>query len=478
MRSPERFLGPAVVLSLALLAGCQKANRYYSPPTPRVPEGGSVETKDEKPPPDQDVQWQDPGPYPPKDEVPIEFVHAESSPEQWGKLTQFWNAPPLTKADQAAALIGMPPLTGALAAGQPAAAVRVKVPLGLDDPRPHVPASNPLTLGKWKLGRRLFFDDTWLEVRGGVSCAGCHNPNEGFTDRQRVQRDSFNAPTLLNSVYNRYQFWDGRAAVLEEVVQRSLKDEYEDPPTFQHTWSGAVRRLRDNNSYKHQFDLVFGTLPTQDAVGRALATYLRTLLAGNSLHDRALADMVKKGARSLEPAHYEAVLDDAALTELGRARTAKAEVARDLHRGYTLFHDRGAERRTNCIDCHGGRQFTDGDFHNLGVGSRSPPPKEGSRFGAVPVGQKDRYLIGAYKTPTLRSLLRTRPYLHDGSADHLGQVVDHHAHRNLYLDPKMVDDRDRVRGDDLKPEELEALVLFLRALNGDDADEVLRKPSP
>ncbi len=423
---------------------------------------------------DPSLQWQDPGPHPPGAEAHIEFVHAETSPEEWARLPQFWN----TRADQAAALLGMPSLTGALAAAQPASSVRIKVPLGLDDPRPFVPASNPLTVDKWKLGRRLFFDDTWLEARAGVSCAGCHNPQEGFTDRRRTHPDGFNAPTLLNVVYNRYQFWDGRAGLLEEVVQRSLKDEYEDPPTFQHTWSGAVRRLRDNTSCQYQFDQVFHTPPTQDAVGRALATYLRTLLAGNSLHDRARAVMAKKGAPSLEPAHYEAVLDDAALADLGRVRVDKAEVARELHRGYTLFSDTRKERRTNCVDCHSGRQFTDGDFHNLGVGPRSPPLREGSRFAAVPIGRKDGFLIGAYKTPTLRSLPRTGPYLHDGSADDLGQVVEHHAHRNLYLDPKMLDKEDHVRGDDLKPEEVEALVLFLRALNGDEVDAVLRKPSP
>jgi cytochrome c peroxidase len=460
-----------LVIFLLLVAGCQKAGRSRVS-VMRAPESGSAEVKEAGPSMDPDLQWQDPGRSSPRDEVRIEFVHAESSPQEWGKLPLFWN----TGADQVAALLGLHPLTGALAAGQPPLPVRIKVPLGLDDPRPYVPASNPLTLGKWKLGRKLFFDDTWL-AKGGVSCAGCHKPQEGFTDRQPTHPGGFNAPTLLNAVYNRYQFWDGRASLLEEVVQRSLKDEYEDPPTFQHTWSGAIRRLRADDMYLRQFDRVFRTPPTQDAVGRALATYLRTLLAGYSVHDRARVVQTAKGARSLEPAHYETVLDAAALEELGQAGKNKSEVARDLHHGYVLFSDRSTQRRTNCIDCHSGRNFTDGEFHNLGIGPRSPPSKEGSRFATVPIGQKDRYLIGACKTPTLRSLLRTRPYLHDGSQDSLANAVAHHTVRNEYLEPMMFDAEDHVYGDDLKPEEIAALVLFLRALNGQDADAVVRTPS-
>jgi cytochrome c peroxidase len=464
-------LSPCLLVFFLLAVGCQKAGRYRAAAVPTT-ERASAEVKDDKRKMEEDVQWQDPGPNPPLNDVRIEFVHAETDRKEWDRLPQFWNR----GVDQVAGLIGGTNLAGAVAAGQATSVVRIKVPLGLDDPRPFVPAANPPTLGKWLLGQRLFFDDTWLAEKGGVSCAGCHKPQEGFTDRRGTHPDGFNAPTLLNVLYNRYQFWDGRASLLEEVVQRSLKDEYEDPPTFQHTWSGAIRRLRGNDSYKYQFNVVFATPPTQDAVGRALATYLRTLLAGNSIHDRAVAGKAQKGAASLEPAHYEAVLDDAALKELERAGKTKAEVAKELHRGYALFHDLGGERLTNCAECHSGRTFSDGEFHNVRIGARSPAPKEGSRFAAVPVGRKDRYLIGAFKTPTLRSLLRTAPYFHDGSGKSLEQAVKDHTISNIYLDPKMKDATGRVRGVLLKEEEVEALVLFLRALNGDEPDAMLRKP--
>jgi cytochrome c peroxidase len=187
--------------------------------------------------------------------------------------------------------------------------------------------------------------------------------------------------------------------------------------------------------------------------------------------------MAKKGARALEPAHYAAVLADVrVLEDLGRPRADGAEVAKELHKGYSLFTNRD-DGRTNCVACHSGRQFSDEGFHNMGVDAESSPPgQERGRFATVPVGQKNRYLIDAYRTPTLRSLGRTAPYLHNGTATELSDVVAHHARANTFLDPLMRNSRGGVRGDDLEPGEVEALVLFLRALQGDDPDPVFRTP--
>jgi cytochrome c peroxidase len=406
--------------------------------------------------------------------MPLEFVALEKknheiNPE-WHKLAQFWNSP---RPDQVAASVGLAPLiAGAIAAASPAPMIRIKVPLGLDDPQPYLPAYNPPTLGKWKLGQALFFDETWLEAQPGVSCASCHHPKEGFTDRQRVEHNSFNVPTLINCLYNRYQFWDGRACCLEEVVQRTLEDERADASVqpFRHVWGGVIGRLQ-NGRYRYQFIDVFGTPPTADAVGKALATYLRTLLAGNSLYDRATWSQTRAGVE--RTVLLEGLLNDTVLAELGRSGAKKADVARELDQGHRLFFNIGDTRRANCVACHSGSQFTDGGFHNLGIDPEPAPGKETGRFAVVGVGQKDRYLIGAYKTPTLRSLLRTAPYYHDGSAADLATVVRHHAQRHRFLDPEMLDERDRVRGDDLRDEEVEALVLFLHALNGEDVAGVV-----
>jgi cytochrome c peroxidase len=487
----------SLLLFAGFLGGCQKAERYGPRPsveTPRHVEDVSQQpqTADRSEPLDPEIQWIDVF-HPPKPDVPIVFVHAEKAPEEWAKLPAFWNAPALTKPNRAAAIIGLPPLAaGAAVAGSSASVIKIKVPLGLPDPREYVPAGNPLTLGKWELGRRLFFDDTWLAAKRGTSCAGCHRPDHGFADGEHFHSDSFNTPTLVNCVFNSSQFWDGRAGRLEEVVQRSLDDEREvNPPRpFRHTWAGVIHRLRDRVHYREQFNEVFGTPPdgpggerraniTQDTVGRALAAYLRTILAGDSIYDRALRERDRKHNPTLQAEHFEAVLDDAARKELGRDTAPKAKVAAELMRGCRLFFNLEGSRPMNCSRCHDGRNFTDNAFHNLGIGSASRPGQEGGRFAVLPVGQKDRYLIDAYKTPTLRNLPRTGPYFHNGMSNSLREVIEFYnvgAGRNNHLDPAMLGKDGRTRVLDLDDAEIDALVLFLTALGGADVDPIIKTP--
>ena len=319
------------------------------------------------------------------------------------------------------------------------------MPAGLDDPRPFLPSdpdSNPPTLNKWRLGRRLFYDPTWLTDEGGRSCASCHQPRSGFADDARDHGD-FNTPTLVNCVYNRRQFWDGRVGSLEEVVQRTVADETapEEKLPF-HVWGGVVRRLRASAEYQRRFPEVFGNEPTQDAVGKALATYLRTLLAADSVYDRAVAAQKAENAAELKAEHYEKALDDASLKQLGLDPAAKGEAAKKIYRGYRLFYDL-EERKTGCAACHGGGEFTDGEFHNLGVGFAAPEPgHEPGRFASLPLGRKDALMIGAYKTPTLRGLPRTGPYFHDGSAATLEDAVQFHidgGRWNQYIAPRAAD---------------------------------------
>lgn len=472
----------AIVAALLLavgIVGCQPAARYGSHSArevePKQIADSQAPKKQDFEPLDSEIQWIDIY-NPPKPDALIEFVHAEKAPEAWSKLPKFWNETAAPKTDKSTP-----------------AAIQIKVPLGLPNPREYVPADDPLTLGKWKLGQRLFFDDTWLEAKGGTSCATCHRPEHGFANSQGTHEDGFNAPTLVNCVFNRRQFWDGRAARLEEVVQRTLEDERssDSPRPFQHTWSGVIARLRKKPSYHEQFNRVFGKPAgeedrvekaniTQDTVGRALASYLRTLLAGDSLHDRAVQEQNRQRGATLQAVHYEAVLDDAALTELGRDKTKKTATAAELMHGYRLFH--GLEKTRplmNCSRCHRGGTFSDNEFHNLGIGLMSKPGKESGRFAQVPIGQKNRYLIDAYKTPTLRHLPRTRPYFHDGSRNHLREVVEfynHGANANDHLDPvwRGPDGHARLLG--LTDADIDALVLFLTALNGREVDPFLSKP--
>jgi cytochrome c peroxidase len=478
------WAGAPFLLGLLAGAGCERArpDREASPTTAPGTAPGTAPAERPAAPASLDprLQWDDPLP---RADLPIEFVHQGSDPGVWDKLPKFWNAPPpLTRPDQAATLTGLSPLIStALAAGHP---VKIKVPLGLDDPGLYVPASNPPTLHKWELGRRLFFDPTWLEGKHGRSCANCHGPETGFAGTAKLERGGFKPPTLINCVYNRYQFWDGRATLLEEVVQRTLEDESvsDKPGPFRHVWGGVIGRLRADSSYRDQFESTLGCPPTQDAVGRALATYLRTLLAGDSVHDRALqARGLRRGAR-LEAADYLKVLDAKALKGLGRAKDKPEDVAAELVRGHELF-----QGKAGCARCHSGSQFTDQRFHNLGVGwtsdYQSGEGKETGRFTTVPIGAKEAKLIAAYKTPTLRGLSRTAPYQHNGGLSSLRQVVEFYNRGgtyNQFLDPLLLNEKIREvqRELGLAKDEVDALILFLNALGGEVVDPSVASQPP
>jgi cytochrome c peroxidase len=471
MRLPSpRAVVASSCLALALLAaGCQKAGPYKARSAEKADKAEAAPKPESLP---ADYVWElGRG----GDDVRLEFVHQGTQPKEWAELKAFWTDTRLTRAAAALAVSGL--AAAPVASGPPV--VKIKVPLGLDDPLAYIPHANPPTVRKWELGRRLFFDDGWLAAKPGQSCARCHDPGRGYTDGRR-EAGGLNTPTLINGVYNGHQFWDGRATYLEDVVQARLEDEREpESGPFRHVWGGAIKRLRDSESYRTPFEAAFGTAPTQVAVGRALATYLRTLLAADSLHDRAV--QAAKG-RPLEEGHYAAVLDEAALKALGREKAVKAGVAGELFLGYTLF--RG---KAGCAGCHtpGNGVFTDHAFHNIGVGADDytgdNSGQRPGRFAVAPPGEKNRHLIGAYKTPTLRSLSRTAPYFHNGGQKDLAGAVRFHvrpAPFNRYLDPSLADKNGEHRDFGLTDSEVDRLVQFLRALNGGEVDPFVRaKPA-
>jgi cytochrome c peroxidase len=455
------------LLGLVLVAaGCQRAHPYNPSATRRVP---SEERSQAELPRDHD--WIDTSLVEQEREkegktVPLVFVDSRQG-DEWSKLPSFWNVP-------APAGAGAPPNP----------AVRIKVPLGLGPLAPHLPAANRPTLAKWELGRRLFHDTTWLTAQGGVSCATCHRPSLAFTDGQARGAAGFNTPTLVNCAYNTRQFWNGRTRYLEEVVQATFDDERSVPAArAHHAWPGVIARLRASDTWVERFAEVFDHLPTRDMVGRSLATYLRSLLAADSLHDRAEQTRRSRKAANLDASHYEAVLDAAALDRLGRGKEDKAAVAGDLLRGYTLFT--GKAGCTACHDPGSNGTFTDGRFHNIGAGleeytggnARLRP----GRFAVAPLGERSADLIGAWKTPTLRSLLRTGPYFHNGSVDTLEGAVRQHVEQpgsgarfNLHLDPLLRDASGNLLEFDLDAADIRALVLFLRALDGNEVDDAVR----
>lgn len=465
--------------AVLLAAGCERAQKYLPVSSePKLPPS-IAETKREPVPEPTHGWWEGKVGL----EIPIRFV-ADNDGQRalYQKLPDYWNEFPGPAAFMTAPvglLSQLDPLV-ALVAQVQSSVIYIKVPRGLPDPTPHIPAANPPTYAKWLLGKRLFFDDSLLAVSTTktVACATCHDPGQGFTVHVPVppyaQR---NPPSLFNVVYNRQQFWDGRVTALEEVLIRKLDDVLKlqkDPakeksPGYQHVWPGFVDKL-SRAEYRSAFEYAFGQWPTADSAAKALATYMRTLLSGDSVYDRAEAHKLARKGTSLEAQDFEL-----ALPRSQRTRFA----AESLKKGYDIFNGSG-----RCNKCHFDTLFTDHGFHNMGIGdSGAPvtPGKEPGRFAVVPYGLKDRQLIGAYRTPTLRNLPVTGPYMHDGKIATIKDVVQNYStgiqrETNTYLDPKMMKDEQEAFRLNFSPLEMADLEAFLRSLQGGDVPEFFIAP--
>jgi cytochrome c peroxidase len=458
-------LRPLLLLLPLTLAACEPAQRYPS---------SAIAPPVAKEPAESPGDWSWLPSHDTPQGVPIEFV-AQSNP-LWATLPEFWNQKIPPAAGMRTIHIGLDPFAAvsSLVAASQLEALRIKVPRGLPDPTPLIPSANPPTFEKWLLGKKLFFAPV---LHSGLSCKSCHQPQHGFTEpRPQTFNGVVNTPSLINAVYNRHQFWDGRVTALEEVVTRALHDEpsatsARPAPEVSHVWRGMVVELARDKAYLAAFDAVFGIpLPTDDAVAKALATYLRTILSGDSLYDRAEAQRQRSGGAPLDKTHFLAVLDDAALKALGTGKLSKDEAAQQLERGHRLFHG-----KAHCAACHRGELFTDFDFHNLGLNNKDSLPSletPTGRFAVVPVGLKEARLIGAYKTPTLRALPRTARYFHDGRRLTLREVVQFYDHEILSAPDLAAALRNGERLG-LKTDEIDALVLFLEALDGTPVDAVI-----
>ncbi len=476
-----------LVLGSLALGGCQPAHRYPFSLGPARKESQAL-------PVPAPFAWLEPAQT---SDLPLVFVPS-TSPE-WPYLG-FWTSFPVPAAGASTIHLGLPPLAAAVAmaaAEQMEAiktrAIKIKVPLGLPDPTPNIPAANPPTLGKWQLGQQLFFAKILSpEAVDKLACASCHRPQHGFADDWPIRPgDAKHAPSLINCVFNQTQFWDGRVRHLEEVLVRRLEDEQY--PTEnqspqgnlqgQHVWGGLVAHLAAQPKYRQRFQEVFGIeQPTQDTIAKALATYLRTLLSGHSPYDRAQAQRRQEGAAELTAKHFEAVLGPDLLKTFGSDQAGKSSLAGALGKGHRLF-----QGQAGCQACHRGPLFTDHDFHNIGIGDSlkvAVPGREHGRFAHVPVGLKQARLVGAYKTPSLRALPRTPPYMHDGSLGDLEKVVayyNNHNHQefNTWLNPYLAGplrkSPNEARRLHLTAEEMRALVLFLRSLDGDPLEPILVK---
>ncbi|MDR3620788.1 MAG: cytochrome c peroxidase [Paludisphaera borealis] len=325
----------------------------------------------------------------------------------------------------------------------------VVVPKGLPPltPKVVVPAHNPLTKGKYELGRQLYFDPR-LSGNGEVSCATCHNPDKGWADGGKVstgihgQTGNRSAPTVFNTAYGKSMFWDGRSPSLEGQAQGPIVNPIEmGMPKHEN----VVRKIREIPGYNEQFEKVFGTKPTLDGIAKAIATFERVAaLSGNSKFDKynggendALSESEKRG-----------------MVLFGLRLNADDEFAPgvELQKG-------------KCTLCHVGANFTNEQYHNLGIGWNEEKQKfdDPGRWAPEPIGHKSDASLGAFKTPTVRNAALTGPYMHDGSLKTLEDVVEHY-NKGGTPNPSLDVDMKPLK---LTPQESADIVAFMKALTGE-----------
>ncbi len=345
-----------------------------------------------------------------------------------------------------------------------ASSIMANPPLGL--PEVSIPLDNPQSPAKKALGKRLFFDSR-LSADGTISCASCHKPELALTDGLvtalgiKGQTGARNTPTAMNAAYYTSFFVDGRAASLEaqalgpltNPIEHGLKD-----------YSSILGLLQSDVKYrwlvKQAFDIE-AHQATKQHIGKAIASYERTLVSANSAFDRFLYGE-----------------DESALST-------------SAQRGLRVF-----QRKGNCANCHeitlNHALFTDNRFYNLGVGFDKIKPtfmgfidaykkaKTGKKINPLEIynskqqSEFGRYVvtgvitdIGRFKTPTLRNIALTAPYMHDGSQKTLEEVVEYYnkgGEKNPFLDPAIFP----LELTDLEKEDL---VEFLKALTSEQFEK-------
>ncbi|MCC9641147.1 c-type cytochrome [Rhodopirellula sp. JC740] len=309
----------------------------------------------------------------------------------------------------------------------------VVLPKGLDaaSGNIYIPEDNPMTRAKIELGRQLYFDPR-LSADGTISCATCHHPETGwgaptqFGEGIQGQTGNRNSPVSFNRILSKHQFHDGRAASLEEQAVGPIAN----PIEMGNTHEVCVKMLAENPIYTAQFEKIFEDGVNIDNVGKAIATFERTVVTGPAPYDyyAPLSAFEKTFADDLEYLDEEPALAKQ-YAELKEA-AAKNPMTESSIRGMELTFG-----KANCTACHAGANFTDEQFHNIGVGMDSEKPDLG-RF-EVTQNEKDK---GAFKTPTMRNAADTGPYMHDGSQETLEEVIEWYnkgGHPNPYLSDKM-----------------------------------------
>lgn len=311
-----------------------------------------------------------------------------------------------------------------------------------------VPEDNPITPEKVELGKRLFFDAR-LSADGSLACVSCHLPDQGWTTNTPLSpayptnMERRNSQTLINVAYHKALLWDGRAGALEKQALGPIQN----PLHMNQNLDLLVEKLKAVPDYVERFQKVFGTSVSPEGLGKALAAFERTLITRNAPFDRYM-----EGDRH--------AISESAL------------------RGMELF-----KGKARCILCHNGPNFSDSQFHNLGVPAAPllahPLVQAAIRFDAKRMNVQEyqqvkedlgRYLVtkeeqdkGAFKTPTLRNVTQRDPYMHNGVFQSLEEVIDFYDRGGGAVSGKSP----LVQPLGLTPQEKRDLLAFLQALAGE-----------
>jgi len=349
----------------------------------------------------------------------------------------------------------------------------------LAEPRSQHQVGLPAVLTKWvisppssrmparaALGQKLFFDAR-LSANGTVACATCHNPARAFTDGRPTsigidgRVGQRNAPTVLNALYNKHQFWDGRVNTLEQQAAMPITNPFEMGSA---SIADAASRIAADQDYQSRFMQAFGRGVNEQDMLSTIAAYEQTLVSFDSPYDHfiagdasAISDSAKHGLELFNT----------------KARCNKCHALSDNERHETLFMDN--------------------DFHNIGVGILRHHVAQSARQAEREVAQGNlpaidtaaitsdlsvlgRFLvtrkekdIASFKTPNLRNVIVTGPYFHDGSMETLWDVMDHYNKGDGIADPWLDKDMQPLA---LTEPEIDDMVAFLVSLTSPQYEDI------
>ena len=303
------------------------------------------------------------------------------------------------------------------------------------------PKDNKLTPQRIELGKLLYFD-TRLSRDNTISCATCHHPKRGWTDLIPASKavgfegrvGPRNSPVVLNTAYQRHQFWDGRAKSLEQQALGPIEADVE----MNMPLTTLIPKLNKIKGYVALFEKAYpGEGLTKKSLAKAIASFERTVVSTESSFDK----YIKGDKKAMNKKEQE---------------------------GFALF-----KGKAKCTDCHDGFNFTDGSFHNIGLNDGELKGKELGRYNV----KKRAAWYGVMKTPTLRDVTKSAPYFHDGSVKTLEEATVICSSGGRY-ENGVKNRSDAMKDRNLTRTEVDKIVSFMQALTGPDLDIKIPKKFP